>query len=226
MTCGAPLPPPAARAGAIERGAEGHRGSRREPGQHPAAQARIARDAVVEVPPSSHCGHPREPPCGNQPAKHGVPARAAPGCSAASRGAGTRTGTCSEHVRRCRVSRSCRPAGSLSARSSRPRGGRPAGRRRRVHAILAVQLVGERVVVVGLDSRAPADLEVPGRVLDVEDQGRALRAGREVLRLAPRRVERQPDLAVVVRNQTSLSCGWLSGSSVASVRTWASRRSR
>src|SRR4051812_40594907 len=67
-----------------------------------------------------------------------------------------------------------------------------------VGAVLAVQLAGERVVVVGLEPRAPADLDVPERVRDVEDHQAALRARLEVLRLAPGGVEREPDLAVVV----------------------------
>src|SRR5262245_18332268 len=39
-----------------------------------------------------------------------------------------------------------------------------------VGAVIAVQLVGEGVVVVGLDPRPAADLDVLERVVDVEDQ--------------------------------------------------------
>src|SRR4051812_1941279 len=67
-----------------------------------------------------------------------------------------------------------------------------------VGAVLAVQLAGERVVVVGLDPRAPAHLEVAHRVLEVEDQQAALRPRLEILRLAPGGVQRQADLALVV----------------------------
>ena len=63
-------------------------------------------------------------------------------------------------------------------------------------AVLLREPVGELVVVVRLDSCAGANLEVALRDLAIEDEQRALGTLAEVLRLRPRRVEAQLQLAV------------------------------
>ena len=63
-------------------------------------------------------------------------------------------------------------------------------------AVLLREPVGELVVVVRLDPCAGSDLEVALRNLAIEDEQRALGTLAEVLRLRPRRVEAQLQLAV------------------------------